>query len=85
MQLQSHRQKDLHDPEMHLVDSGEIDDPNDPEYVAAGEDGQGPGQIFSGFVLNPFLKDGFFASSEELDRNKRLRKRLTTWKLFRFI
>ena len=34
---------------------------------------QSEGKIFSGFILNPYLRDGFFASSEELDRNKRLR------------
>ena len=66
---QSHR--DAHDPQMHIENDGQIDDPNDPEYTATGAESEG--QIFSGFVLNPYLRDGFFASSEELDRNKRLR------------
>ena len=35
--LQSHRQQDSHDPGMHVdAKSLQIDDPNDPEYMATG-------------------------------------------------
>jgi hypothetical protein len=71
IQMKSHRQKDFHDPQLHIPET-EIDDPNDPEYISNGNENGGQ-KNFSGFVLNPYLSDGFFATSEDLDKNKRLR------------
>ena len=48
----SHRNRDINDPRL-INSSQEIDDPNDPEYVPLDDAG---GQIYSGFVLNPYLK-----------------------------
>ena len=68
---QSHRQRDIYDPGFHLEDQTAIDDPNDPDFVPVGN--TTGGQTFSGFVLNPFLSEGYFAPSEALESSKRLR------------
>ena len=46
------RNRDINDPRL-INSSQEIDDPNDPEYVPLDDAG---GQIYSGFILNPYLK-----------------------------
>ena len=48
----SHRNRDINDPRLINL-SQEIDDPNDPEYVPLDDAGS---QIYSGFILNPYLK-----------------------------
>jgi hypothetical protein len=68
---QSHRQRDIYDPGFNLEEQSAIDDPNDPDFVPVGN--PTGGQTFSGFVLNPFLSEGFFAPSEALESSKRLR------------
>ena len=50
-----------------------IDDPNDPAYIGQSDVTSPQPEAFSGFVLNPFMSDGFFCSPEVLDKSKRLR------------
>ena len=65
----------MHDPELHLYSEGEdiITDQNDPAYQTRdnvdGEEATG----YAGFVLNPFMTDGYFCPAEELEKSKRIR------------
>merc|ERR1711892_883207 len=73
--IYDHRKPDMHDPELHLYSEGEdiITDQNDPAYQTRdnvdGEEATG----YAGFVLNPFMTDGYFCPAEELEKSKRIR------------